>query len=208
MDTKAHWDAVYKSKAPQDTSWYQASPEPSLSVVRALGLDPDDPIIDVGAGASALIDALVDEGFRRVSALDVSAEAIERASVRLGPQRSSRVEWVTGDIRDWRPRPRWYALWHDRAMLHFLTDEADRRRYAESAGAGVRPGGHMVIAAFAADGGPTKCSGLEVRRHDAASIVELFGGAFDLLEHWPLVHATPWGAEQRFEWFLLRRRPD
>ncbi|HBS30024.1 MAG TPA: SAM-dependent methyltransferase [Phycisphaerales bacterium] len=205
MDHRTHWEEVYRTRKPAEVSWFQASPEPSLSVIRTLGLRPEDPIIDIGAGASALVDHLLDEGFTAVSCLDVSGAALDIARARLGPARSERVRWTVSDIARWTPEPGAYALWHDRAALHFLTSPPDRDAYRERLNTAVRPGGYAVIAAFAPDG-PTRCSGLSILQQDPQRIAEITGPAFELLEHWTLPHLTPGGAEQLFAWFVLQRQ--
>jgi len=206
MDTQSHWDGVYSAKPPEQLSWFQPTPEPSLSFVRVLNLGKDEPIIDVGAGTSGLVDALLDDGYTRLTCLDASAEARERVARRLGPERFAQVEWIVADIRTWRPKPSAYALWHDRAMLHFLTEEADRKAYVRAASEGVRKGGCVLVGAFASEGGPTRCSGLTVRRYDDETIAEMFGRGFRLLGSRIDEHMTPWGAPQRFGWFGLSRR--
>jgi SAM-dependent methyltransferase len=202
MDREAHWNRVYETKQPNAVSWYQRSPDKSLAYIRKL-TNVTQKIIDVGGGASVLVDALLDAGYERPIVLDVSAAGLERAKNRLG-SRATLVEWLVADVTTAPALPP-VDLWHDRAVLHFLTEPADQAAYAALAGRTVRPGGHVVLATFAPDG-PEKCSGLSVQRHDGASVARLLGPSFDLSEEDREVHLTPSGGEQRFSWVVLRRR--
>jgi SAM-dependent methyltransferase len=202
MDAReAHWNHVYGSKKPEEVSWFQPSPSDSMKFVRRLS-DTSARVIDVGAGASGLVDALLDAGYRRPIALDVSAEGLQHAKRRL-ESRADLVDWVVADVTSDPALPE-VDLWHDRAVLHFLTDPGDQRAYAVLAARTVRRGGHAVIATFAPDG-PERCSGLAVQRHHGASVAALLGTPFELLEEERKVHPTPSGIEQRFCWSLLRR---
>jgi SAM-dependent methyltransferase len=197
-----HWDAAY-ARGPQAVSWFQARPEVSLRLIDGLDLAPAAPVIDVGGGASPLAAALLDRGLSDLTVLDVSAAALAAARERLGPH-AAEVTWMHEDLRAFAPERR-YALWHDRAVLHFLTAEAERRAYADLAARAVAPGGHVILASFALDG-PERCSGLPVRRADAAGLADLLAGAFDLVAEEREQHRTPGGAVQRFTWVVARRR--
>ena len=163
----------------------------------------DASIIDIGGGASRLADALVAEGFHSVSVLDVSEKALATSRDRLGP-RAENVAWIVADVTAWRP-DKSYDLWHDRAAFHFLTEPADRAAYAECVRNAVRPGGHVIIGTFAPDG-PERCSGLPVVRHDAASIGEVLGPSFKLIESRRHDHLTPGGTVQRFQFSRFQRQ--
>lgn len=202
MDREAHWNQVYATKQPDAVSWYQRSPDNSLAYIRKL-TNVTQKIIDVGGGASVLVDALLDAGYERPIVLDVSASGLDRAKSRLG-SRAALVEWLVADVTK-APDLRPVDLWHDRAVLHFLTEPADQAAYAALAARTVRPGGHVVLATFAPDG-PEKCSGLPVQRHDGASIGRLLGPSFESITEDREVHRTPGGGEQRFSWAVLRRR--
>ena len=202
MDTEAHWNRVYGSKKPDEVSWYQTSPEESMRFIRQLG-GTSARVIDVGAGASGLVDALLHAAYPRPIALDLSAEGLEHAKRRLGP-RAELVDWIVGDVTSEPALPD-VDVWHDRAVLHFLTQLEDQQAYARLAASTVRRGAHAVIGTFAPDG-PERCSGLQVQRHDGASMALLLGAPFELLEERRQVHRTPSGAEQRFCWSVLRRR--
>lgn len=197
-----HWQKVYEDKAPEAVSWYQAEPAPSLAALERIGADPSLSLIDIGGGASSLVDALLDGGWRDITVVDIAASALAAARVRLGV-RADQVRWLTADITAWTP-DRAYDIWHDRAVFHFLAAERDRTAYRRALEAGTRPGGHVVIATFAPDG-PEMCSGLPVMRYDAKALAAELGGDFALLDHWREAHVTPWGASQSFQWCVFRR---
>jgi 2-polyprenyl-3-methyl-5-hydroxy-6-metoxy-1,4-benzoquinol methylase len=202
IDLKTHWSSVYQTKAPNQVSWYQEHPTLSLQFIEQTGLDPDAPIIDVGAGASTLVDHLVQVGYRNLSLLDISGEALHEAQVRLGVAAAD-LNWIEGDVTRVNLPKHHYAVWHDRAVFHFLTDPVARVRYVEQVRHSVRPGGHVIVATFAPDG-PEKCSGLEVARYDAASLHGVFGSPFELVLSANESHQTPWGSEQRFVYCYCR----
>ena len=192
----AHWEKVYQTKSPDAVSWFQEHASRSLEIIRSVGETSDAQIIDVGSGASTLLDDLLTDGFKHVSALDLSASALEVARRRLGPLNQN-VTWITGDIRAVDLPEQAYDIWHDRAVFHFLTDPADRIAYVRQVVKSVKPGGHVIVATFAPDG-PEQCSGLPVVRYDPNQLHGEFGPAFELLEHTSEAHKTPWGSVQHF----------
>ncbi|MDA9496103.1 class I SAM-dependent methyltransferase [Bradyrhizobium sp. CCBAU 11357] len=202
-DRSTHWDHVYATKGEAEVSWYQDSPAISLAMIRAAGSDRDTAIIDIGGGASRLAAALLQDGYRDVAVLDLSANALEAAKKRIG-QAASTVDWIVADATTWHPA-RTYDVWHDRAAFHFLTDPRDRAAYVERLRSAVKPGGHVIIATFAPDG-PEKCSGLPVQRHDSASLGAELGPDFELVETRSETHHTPWGSSQAFQFSRFRRR--
>ncbi len=202
-ETQSHWNRVYTTKAVDAVSWYQAQPKISLELIAAAGLPADAPIIDVGGGASVLVDCLLAQGRTALNVLDISAAALANARARLGAD-ASKVRWIEADVREFAPSQR-CALWHDRAVFHFLTDPADRAAYMATLRRSLNPRGHVVIATFALDG-PARCSGLDVAHYDAASLHAQFGDEFEMLESRREPHLTPAGAEQRFTWLHLRLR--
>ncbi len=202
-EAQSHWNRVYTTKAADAVSWYQAQPRTSLDLIAATKLPLDAPIIDVGAGASVLVDCLLGQGNTALTVLDVSAAALARARARLGAD-AAKVRWIEADVREFEPSQR-YDLWHDRAVFHFLTDPADRAAYMAALRRSLNPRGHVVMATFALDG-PARCSGLDVAHYDAASLHAEFGADFDMLESRREIHLTPVGAEQRFTWVHLRLR--
>lgn len=200
----AHWENVYGSKGEADVSWFEARPEVSLALIEATGVTSDAAIIDVGGGASRLVDALVAQGYSAVSVLDLSEKALATAQARLGAS-AGRVKWIAADVTTWQPVER-YDVWHDRAALHFLTEAEDRAAYANCVAKAVRPGGHVIIGTFALDG-PERCSGLPVMRHDAASLGAMLGPSFILMESRRHDHRTPAGVIQRFQFSRFWRAP-
>jgi ubiquinone/menaquinone biosynthesis C-methylase UbiE len=201
---RVHWETVYASKGETEVSWFQENPVASLELIAEAGAAPLSAIIDVGGGASRLVDALVEKGFRDVTVLDVSEAALAAARARLG-ERSRSVRWVVADVTKWRPEAAAFDLWHDRAAFHFLTDAGDRTAYVTRMTRAVKPGGHAIIATFALDG-PERCSGLPVQRYDGRSVGEAIGDRFELIRTRLEVHTTPWGAKQSFQFSLFRFR--
>lgn len=202
MDPREHWQAVYGAKRPEEVSWYQDMPEPSLAALDRLGVTPDKAIVDVGAGASRLADALLDRGFADVTLVDIAETALEASRVRLGV-RAGKVRWQVADVRHWHPG-RQFDTWHDRAVFHFLTEAADRDRYRRTLLEATRSGSLAILATFALDG-PEQCSGLPVHRYDAETLAAELGQEFLPVESWRQAHVTPWGAKQSFQWGAFRR---
>lgn len=203
MSTRsAHWENVYATKGETEVSWFQDSPAISLALIKAANPDRTAAIIDIGGGASRLVDALLRDGYRSLAVLDLSANALKAAKARLGPAASS-VEWIVSDVTTWRPT-RSYDVWHDRAAFHFLTEPRDRAAYIERLQSAVRPGGQIIIGTFALDG-PEKCSGLPVQRYDGKSLAAEFGAAFELIETRGEIHSTPWKSTQAFQFSRFRK---
>ena len=188
---RAHWENVYATKRENEVSWFQESPAPSLALIAEVGAAPASGIIDIGGGASRLVDRLIEQGFNDVTVLDVSVAALETAKVRLG-ERASDAHWLVADATTWEPT-RTYDIWHDRAAFHFLTEEPDRAAYVVRLRQALKIGGHAIIATFALDG-PGKCSGLPVERYNAPRLVQTLGSGLRLLRSERDEHATPWGA--------------
>ena len=201
-DRATHWEAVYTSKGENEVSWFQENPETSLRLIRDAGASASSAIIDIGGGASRLVDALVAQGFRSLAVLDISAAALEVAKTRLGPK-SADVDWIVADVTKWTPA-RTYDIWHDRAAFHFLNQVADRDAYIDRLKSAVVAGGQVLIGTFALDG-PEKCSGLFVQRYDAKSLAAALGPSFELADNFAEAHRTPWGAIQHFQFSRFRR---
>ena len=199
---RAHWENVYATKRENEVSWFQESPAPSLALIAEVGAAPASGIIDIGGGASRLVDRLIEQGFNDVTVLDVSVAALETAKVRLG-ERASDAHWLVADATTWQPS-RTYDVWHDRAAFHFLTEARDRAAYVAHLRQGLKIGGHAIIATFALDG-PEKCSGLPVERYDAARLGQTLGSGFKLLRSQRNDHATPWGSHQLFQFSVFER---
>jgi ubiquinone/menaquinone biosynthesis C-methylase UbiE len=200
---KAHWEEVYSSRGATGVSWYQADPRLSLELIRAVAPAAGGRVIDVGGGASVLVDRLLDLPFGRIAVLDIAEAALATARTRLG-ERSKRVRWLTADVTEIRDVGT-FDVWHDRAVFHFLTDAADRQRYADLARRTVPAGGHLIIASFA-DDGPTRCSGLAVCRYNAGSMAGELGEGFSLIDQGGETHTTPWDSSLAFFYGVFRRR--
>lgn len=201
--SRTHWEGVYEARPYTEVSWYQASPGLSLRLIGNAGIGRDEAIIDVGGGASTLVDNLLTEGYRDITVLDLAEQALDQARSRLG-ERENSVNWLVSDATEFVPE-REYALWHDRAVLHFFTDEEQRDRYVEVLRKALPVGGHLVLATFG-PGGPLKCSGLEIRRYNVDRLQELLGQGFELQEHTTEQHDTPAGATQEFLYSRWTRR--
>lgn len=192
---KAHWERVYSEKDPDQVSWYQPGPTRSLALIRAAGAAPDAPILDVGGGASALVDSLLRSGYRDITVLDIAAAALERTRARLG-ERAANVAWIEADVTQFEP-PRRYAVWHDRAVFHFLVDRTERDRYLDVLRKAIAPEGHFIIATFGPEG-PQRCSGLDVHRYALDELAELLEPQFSLRRSELEEHRTPAGGMQQF----------
>lgn len=202
LERQAHWQNVYQTRDEQAVSWFQERPDISLDLIHATGVDANASIVDIGGGASRLVDALVGEGFKTVAVLDLSEKALATSRARLGVK-GTQIEWIVADVTNWVPSQT-YDVWHDRAAFHFLTDPKDRAAYVERVLKAVRVGGHVIIGTFAPDG-PERCSGLPVVRHDAATLGELLGPSFALAETRRQDHETPSGVIQKFQFSRFQR---
>ena len=199
MTGEEYWDERYRTP-PGQLSWYQDEPATDLALLDALAIDPSESVIDVGGGVSTLVDQLSARGHADLAVLDLSERALAVSRARVGD--ATGVTWIHHDLLTWTPLRRW-DVWHDRAVLHFLLDDADRARYVDVFRRAVVPGGAIVIGTFAEDG-PTQCSGLPVRRSSGADLVELLGDVEVVTERRD-VHVTPSGVEQPFTWIAGRR---
>ena len=200
-----HWDEVYIHKAIDQVSWYQRQPQPSLQWIERLAPERSLRILDVGGGASRLVDALVVAGYRDLAVLDISAAALSTARQRLGTC-SEAVRWIAADILDVALHPSGFDLWHDRAVFHFLVEPCDRHRYVAQLRRSLRSNGRLVLATFAEDG-PERCSGLPVQRHSVESLQKEFWDGLELLKHQRISHHTPSGAEQKFLYTAWQAKP-
>ncbi len=199
-----HWEEIWSSREPDTLSWYQA-PEAVSAIVAEIvaALPPPASVVDVGGGASTLVDSLIDAGYLDLTVVDLASAALHRSQQRMGGRAPS-VRWVSADVTTWEPG-RTFDVWHDRAVFHFLTDAADQQRYVQTATAAVRPGGRLFLRTFALDG-PERCSGLLVERYDGAALAERFSEGFVLVASVASDHLTPGGAAQRFTAVELARR--
>lgn len=201
MDKKTHWETVYKTKTPNQISWTQDVPQPSLDFIESLNLEKNAKIIDVGGGDSKLVDHLLHYGFENVSVLDISAKALERAKERLG-EKAEKVTWIVGDITEFEPTEM-YDLWHDRATFHFLTEAEDIEKYRNMVQNHVR--GYLIIGTFS-ENGPQKCSGLEISQYTEEKLCAVIGEAFQKINCLTIDHKTPFDTFQNFLFCSFRKR--
>jgi SAM-dependent methyltransferase len=195
-DAQSHWETVYKTKQPNEVSWYRPHLEMSLELVVKAAPNLDAHIIDVGAGESTLVDDLLLKGYRHLYALDLSSTAFDVTKARLGAD-AQRVTWLVGDVRTVPLDQHRFDVWHDRAVFHFLTSAEDRAAYVRQVAHAVKPGGHVIVATFGPEG-PSRCSGLETVRYHPESLHAQFGPTFHLVEHRSELHQTPMGTTQQF----------
>jgi len=203
MQPKDHWEKVYSTKATDAVSWFQPHAGLSFDIIKATGVSRHAAIIDVGGGASVLVDDLIDNGYTNLTVLDISAVALAAAKSRLG-SRAYGVQWLQADITKASLPRNYFDIWHDRAVFHFLTSPEDRAAYVQAVLHSVKPGGHVIVASFAEDG-PDQCSGLPVMRYDADGLHAEFGKSFSLLNHRKEAHHTPSGTVQQFVYCYCRR---
>ncbi len=201
-DNKQHWETVYSSKPSDAVSWYQPHADRSLQLIQATGLGPQAKVIDVGGGASTLVDDLLVHGYQDVTVMDLSAAALAVARARQAP-REARVQWLVADVTTAALPAHAFDVWHDRAVFHFLTRAEDRQAYVAQVLRSVKPGGHVIVATFA-DDGPLQCSGLPVMRYAPEGLHAEFGEPFTLVAHQREAHTTPFGTVQQFVYCYCR----
>lgn len=203
MGRTDYWEEVYGSRRTEELGWYAPRLQTSLSWIEAIGLEPGAPLLDVGGGASTLVDDLLRAGHRAVSVLDISDRALSHVRARLGDQ-AEQVRWLSGDITSVQLPTATYALWHDRAVFHFLITPDERREYQDRLRTALSPGGHLVIGVFALEA-PPRCSGLPVQRYAPETLAQTLGDAFELVRHQDELHVTPGGVEQRYLYCHFRK---
>jgi 2-polyprenyl-3-methyl-5-hydroxy-6-metoxy-1,4-benzoquinol methylase len=196
IDPQSHWETVYQTKTPEQTSWFRPHLETSLVLIQRAAPDRSASIMDVGGGESTLVDDLLSVGYSNIAVLDVAHTALEHARIRIGPAAQA-VQWLVGDVTQISLPRHSYDVWHDRAVFHFLTLPAQRAAYVRQVVSALKPGGHMIIATFGPEG-PQRCSGLDVVRYDAPSLLNEFGAQFRLVESLLETHQTPFGTAQQF----------
>ena len=202
MSKREHWESIYKRKNPDAVSWYRPHLDRSLKFIEKAGLSPTGALLDVGGGTSTLVDDLLNRGYEDITVLDLSERAIAHARARLGA-RGRTVTWILGDVTEVELPEQRFDFWHDRAVFHFLTDDASRQRYVAAVRRALKPSGHIVVATFGPSG-PEQCSGLPVVRYTAEGIHGEFGGQFKKVSSEGEIHHTPWGAEQEFVYCYCR----
>ncbi|SKB30763.1 Methyltransferase domain-containing protein [Salegentibacter holothuriorum] len=202
-EAESHWQNVYTKKSYPETSWFQEKPEISLSIINELELPFTSKIIDIGGGDSNLVDFLMEEGYRDISVLDISAESLKKAEARLGAN-AEKVTWINADVTSFKPTQT-YHLWHDRAAFHFLNEDQQIENYVRTLENSVIPGGFVIMATFSKNG-PTKCSGRTVKQYDKEDLENLLEAKFNLLESKNIDHNTPTGAIQNFTFCCFRKK--
>jgi SAM-dependent methyltransferase len=202
MDAKTHWDKVYTGKAPEAVSWYRPHLETSVALIERAAPALSSSIIDAGGGSSTLVDDLLARGYKNLTVLDISSAAIEATQKRLG-RAAAQVRWLVADIAKIPFEPGAYDLWHDRAVFHFLTTNAERVAYVRQVARSVKRGGHVIVSTFGPEG-PTRCSGLKTVRYDADALHDEFGTRFRLVENSKELHRTPFGTTQQFLYCYCR----
>lgn len=203
MDRQAHWEKVYREKAVTSVSWYRPHLETSLELIERFAGSKRAAILDIGGGASTLVDDLLAAGYENVSVLDIADDALQASRMRLGDA-AKRVKWMAADFLEASLEGQQYDLCHDRAVFHFLNAAEEKAAYIEQAWRILRPSGVLILATFAVDG-PPRCSGLEVSRYDETMLTKVVGGRFELLELRRDSHLTPAGSEQKMMYFVLRK---
>lgn len=203
MSQRAHWEKIYSTNQPDQVSWYKPHLETSVNWIGELSLGKDANIIDVGGGASTLVDDLVEIGYRSITVIDLSRTALALTKKRLG-ERAALVTWIEGDITSMDLPVHHYDLWHDRAVFHFLTSSEQQQRYVENLSKALRPGGHVIMATFSVEA-PPKCSGLPVQRYSPEELERILGSAFVLKKKSKELHVTPGGVEQMYLYCLFKK---
>jgi len=201
MNNKSHWETVYKTKTPQQVSWTQEVPKTSLHFIEALQLTKEAKIIDVGGGDSNLVDHLLALGYKDITVLDISVEALNKAKKRLG-NAANQVTWIASNITDFEPTTS-YELWHDRAAFHFLTTSQEIEQYKQLVGAYVNR--NLIIGTFSKEG-PKKCSGLEITQYDTADLMVAFEQNFDKIDCLTEDHKTPFDTLQNFSFCSFQKK--
>jgi SAM-dependent methyltransferase len=203
---REHWNAVYRWREVERLGWYEEKPVPSLDLLSKCGIGKNEPILDVGCGATTFIDCLIEEGYKNIIGLDISEVALSKLKERLG-ERASSVRFIVGDIAQLRQIDEIgsVALWHDRACLHFLVDEREQQAYLSVLRGVVRKGGYVIIATFSLKGAE-RCSGLKVKRYDQNMLSEFLGEEFDLLEYFEYLYTMPSGDTRPYVYTLFQRK--
>lgn len=200
---RSHWDDVYTTKQADTVSWFQDDPTPSLDMIALTGLGKDAPLVDIGGGASVLIERLLDRGHSDLTVLDIAQAGLAVARTRMG-ERAALVTWIAQDVTAWQPLKDAFSIWHDRAVFHFLVEKADRVAYMRALDQGVSVDGCVILAPFALSG-PERCSGLPVRRYSAELLQAELGQRYALIDQKLQTHVTPSGNHQDFIWCLFKK---
>ena len=204
---KEHWNEIYEALDPDELTWYEEIPAPSIKLLSRCNINKDEPVLDVGAGASTFIDYLIDQGFKNIIAADISEIALNKLKERLGTEKASLVRWIVDDIT--QPihiqNLRDIAVWHDRAVLHFLLEEDQQQMYLSTLKKVIKKGGYVIIAAFSLKGAK-KCSGLDVKNYDQDMLAKFLGEDFRLLEYFDYTYYMPSGKPRPYIYALFQKQ--
>ncbi|MFZ3168924.1 MAG: class I SAM-dependent methyltransferase [Candidatus Methanoperedens sp.] len=207
ISIKEHWNEIYEALDPDELTWYEEIPAPSIKLLSKCNINKDEPVLDVGAGASTFIDYLIDQGFKNIIAADISEIALNKLKERLGKEKASLVRWIVDDIT--QPihiqNLRDIAVWHDRAVLHFLLEEHQQQMYLSTLKKVIKKGGYVIIAAFSLKGAK-KCSGLDVKNYDQNMLAEFLGEDFSLLEYFDYTYYMPSGKPRPYIYALFQNQ--
>ena len=202
LKAKEHWENVYKTKSPKEVSWFQESPEVSMNLINRFAQSKESALIDVGGGASRLIDQLLLEGFNNTTVLDISEFALNHSKERLG-ENKSQVNWITQDIKEFTTQKK-FDIWHDRALFHFFNSQEEKKSYLKNLDLSLKKGGFAILFAFSEEG-PLKCSGLEITRYDESAMVSLFEPNFKCIHFQKETHLTPANKKQHFNIWVFQK---
>lgn len=202
-DRKDHWEKIYNTKALEEVSWYQPTPETSLAFIKEFNVSKTAKIIDIGGGDSFFVDHLLDLGYQDITVLDISETALSKAKQRLG-EKSNRVKWIVEDASTFKPTEQ-YDFWHDRAAFHFLTEDNEIESYIDTVKQNIKPTGILVIGSFS-EQGPIKCSGIEIKQYSESSLESRFKEHFNKIECFTVDHRTPFNTNQNFVFCSFRRK--
>jgi len=202
FDRKKHWETIYQTKELKDVSWFQPTPETSLSFLKQFNIPTTAKIIDIGGGDSFLVDNLLDLGYQDITVLDISAMAIDKAKQRLG-DRAGKVKWIVADAATFRPTEK-YDFWHDRAAFHFLTQEQEIESYLDTVQKSIQPTGVLIIGTFS-EQGPKKCSGIEIKQYSETTMTDRLTKFFEKIRCITVDHKTPSDKIQNFIFCSFRK---
>ena len=195
MNRKDYWEQIYQNKNFTEVSWYQAVPKTSIDFLKTSKIPKTAKIIDIGGGESQFVNYLLAKGYKNITVLDISANAIEKKKAELG-KKANKINWIVCDIVDFQPTEK-YDFWHDRATFHFLTQENEIEKYLQTIKNNVNTNGILVVGTFS-ENGPTKCSGLEIKQYSEVALSEKISTFFNKIKCITTEHLTPFSTIQNF----------
>ncbi|WP_373035149.1 methyltransferase domain-containing protein [Sulfurimonas sp.] len=197
-----HWDNIFKTKDYTQVLWHQDSPEISLRLIKEINADKNSSIIDVGCGASLLVDKLLENGYKGITLLDTSDTSLNIVKKRLGSD-ADVPKYICSDIMNFSSSNK-FNIWHDRAVFHFLVLKKERVKYFEVLQNSLKPGGIAIINTFSIDG-PTQCAGLDIVQYDREKMLQELPLGVMLVEYKEHTHSTPKNTEQKYSSFVIRK---